>query len=1065
MTAGETDSYNDTNGTQNTYIGIQSGPNTATALQNATAIGTSSTVGESNALVLGCISGINSCTATTKVGIGTPTPSSILDVEGSQNSQFSLIVNNSNTGSSATSTIQLGASSYITQNSSSNTSNGGTNSLNINNATSGGTIAIGISGVSNEDITNTGSTKFKDSTDSASGFVVQNAGGTQILNVNSTASIVSVQGTNTDPVVGSELMTSNTNFSSGWTGSGWTFNSSSATHSSGTSPAVYSGFTPAAYSYYQITYTFAGANGTDSITPSIGGGTGQAIYDTANTDTQLIYTAAGTGHLEFTPTTGWAGHLTSVSVKLFSPSNPDMELLNSAGTEVEDLRVSTNNPSNQFIGYAAGGFSTGNYNDGVGFLALDNNTSGYSNSAFGDDALQDNTTGYYNTASGQGSLQNNTVGYDNSALGFASLGDNTTGYSNTALGYGSLDSNTYGASNVGIGYLSVFSNKTGISNTGVGYAALQNATSSYDTAIGSNAMQNATGGDGVAIGEAALDVEGGYGDIGIGIGAGTDSSYSDTAGSYNEYLGYSSGPNNASALDYSTAIGAFSEVDENSAISLGCVSGVNGCTATTEVGVGTATPTATFDDAGSALFQDSTSSNTAFQVQDATGASVLTVDTTSTMSNGNQLNYLTYPGFEVGSFTNASAGWIGVNATLTQNTTKANTYNGIASAYVQTTGTNGGLKTSSFVSAPPTATTYLVSFYAEAQTGTLASSSFTVTSTDGTTHSCSPASGTTITTSGFQRLYCQLPATTGAMTALQITYATTSTNFYVDAVQLQSNSFNGTTITVPTAYQIGAIMLRGVITNPLDIMNNGNSTGALAVMNSIGISELNVDTFDNYVQIGSSTANTNGTLLVLNNSTTDPGTVVNGAMYYNSTDNSFRCGENGVWRSCVGGLASVNNAVSATITGSTTTQNFTNSGANIGSNYTVLANDCQAGVTYTITANGTYTSAVTGAFTFSIDEDGVSTQLVASGATTDATTGTFGWILTGQMVCISTTSVEIDGNLILGTSATASSDSILDNTGTKTWTTSSHVLSIGVKASAGTPTFVMRQLIVERSGP
>ena len=54
-------------------------------LTNATAIGANAMVGESNALVLGSISGVNSATSSTNVGIGTTTPQYTLDVNGNAN--------------------------------------------------------------------------------------------------------------------------------------------------------------------------------------------------------------------------------------------------------------------------------------------------------------------------------------------------------------------------------------------------------------------------------------------------------------------------------------------------------------------------------------------------------------------------------------------------------------------------------------------------------------------------------------------------------------------------------------------------------------------------------------------------------------------------------------------------------------------------------------------------------------------------------------------------------------------------------------------------------------------
>jgi len=57
----------------------------ADGLSNATAIGAYATVGESNALVLGSINGVNGATSSTNVGIGTTTPQYTLDVNGNAN--------------------------------------------------------------------------------------------------------------------------------------------------------------------------------------------------------------------------------------------------------------------------------------------------------------------------------------------------------------------------------------------------------------------------------------------------------------------------------------------------------------------------------------------------------------------------------------------------------------------------------------------------------------------------------------------------------------------------------------------------------------------------------------------------------------------------------------------------------------------------------------------------------------------------------------------------------------------------------------------------------------------
>jgi hypothetical protein len=65
----------------NTFLGAGSALSTGT-LSNATAIGSNAVVSESNAIALGCISGVNSCTGSVSVGIGESSPSAPLHITG-----------------------------------------------------------------------------------------------------------------------------------------------------------------------------------------------------------------------------------------------------------------------------------------------------------------------------------------------------------------------------------------------------------------------------------------------------------------------------------------------------------------------------------------------------------------------------------------------------------------------------------------------------------------------------------------------------------------------------------------------------------------------------------------------------------------------------------------------------------------------------------------------------------------------------------------------------------------------------------------------------------------------
>ena len=66
---------------------------------------------------------------------------------------------------------------------------------------------------------------------------------------------------------------------------------------------------------------------------------------------------------------------------------------------------------------------------------------------------------------------------------------------------------------------------------------------------------------------------------------------------------------------------------------LGSISGVNGATSNTNVGIGTASPTQTLDVVGNTLLQSAVNSTTAFQVQNASGATILSADTTTNTLN------------------------------------------------------------------------------------------------------------------------------------------------------------------------------------------------------------------------------------------------------------------------------------------------------------------------------------------------------------------------------------------------------------------------------------------------
>jgi hypothetical protein len=76
----------------------------------------------------------------------------------------------------------------------------------------------------------------------------------------------------------------------------------------------------------------------------------------------------------------------------------------------------------------------------------------------------------------------------------------------------------------------------------------------------------------------------------------------------------------------------------------------------------------------------------------------------------------------------------------------------------------------------------------------------------------------------------------------------------------------------------------------------------------------NVDTTNSIVSIGA--ADATGTVFVFDTKNTagDPtgSSATNGAMYYNSSKNKFRCYENGAWKDCIGGPPSLRSFVDST---------------------------------------------------------------------------------------------------------------------------------------------------------
>ena len=145
--------------------------------------------------------------------------------------------------------------------------------------------------------------------------------------------------------------------------------------------------------------------------------------------------------------------------------------------------------------YALNANTTGADNAAVGYLALQPNTSGSYNAALGSTALRSNTGGSQNVAVGFGALYSNTSGTNNAAIGFDALYANTTGGGNFAMGQGALN-NCNGANNCALGSNTGSSITSGSDNTFLGYSAGSNPSQKVDavnsTAVGANAYTTAS---------------------------------------------------------------------------------------------------------------------------------------------------------------------------------------------------------------------------------------------------------------------------------------------------------------------------------------------------------------------------------------------------------------------------------------------------------------------------------------------------------------------------------------------------------------------------------------------
>jgi hypothetical protein len=171
--------------------------------------------------------------------------------------------------------------------------------------------------------------------------------------------------------------------------------------------------------------------------------------------------SAGIGTITgVTPGTDLTGGGTSGSVTL-NVDTTKVPQLNAANTFIGNQTVNGNLSATGIV--TGSSYQIGNNLFAFGSVANGNAFLGFSgNSA---------TTGSYNTGSGYLALQSITTGTENTAIGYAALQEDSAAGGNTAIGYGVLQSNS-GSFNTASGVEAMYSNATGYQNTASGAAAL-----------------------------------------------------------------------------------------------------------------------------------------------------------------------------------------------------------------------------------------------------------------------------------------------------------------------------------------------------------------------------------------------------------------------------------------------------------------------------------------------------------------------------------------------------------------------------------------------------------------
>jgi len=296
---------------------------------------------------------------------------------------------------------------------------------------------------------------------------------------------------------------------------------------------------------------------------------------------------------------------------------------NSAGSDTSFWVSNGRTSGRKWVKYGAGWSLTGNAgtNPSTNFIGTTDNQSlsfRVNNTQF----MRLHNTGN-NISIGEGAMLPTQTGINGVAIGYQALNANTSGNGNIAIGYQALLQNNVKKGHVAIGWQAGQLNTVGEHNTYVGTHAGQFVNAGNENVgIGSYSLEysnNTESGENTAVGTYSRFF-GGNRTTAVGYRSGWTASFpspSTKPSLYSTSIGYHSLYTiendtsvtalgdftlGANGIKNATAIGSRAYVGASNSLVLGSINGTNGAIASTNVGIGTTTPTAQLHTTGSVRF-------------------------------------------------------------------------------------------------------------------------------------------------------------------------------------------------------------------------------------------------------------------------------------------------------------------------------------------------------------------------------------------------------------------------------------------------------------------------------